>query len=78
MADYAYIGTAAEKVFGHEAGSFMRAYDKLKQGTNDLVLEAEPVAQVTCAFIREQRNGLEGQPIYSKSWTRKQTRRYSG
>jgi hypothetical protein len=54
MADYAYIGTAAEKVFGLEPGSFMRAYDELKQGTNDLVLEAEPIAQVTCAFIREQ------------------------
>jgi hypothetical protein len=54
MADYAYIGTAAEKVFGLEPGSFMRAYDELKQGANDLVLEAEPVAQVTCAFIREQ------------------------
>jgi hypothetical protein len=54
MADYAYIGTAAEKVFGHEPGSFMKAYNNVKQGTNDLVLEAEPVAQVTYAFIREQ------------------------
>jgi hypothetical protein len=54
MADYAYIGTAAEKVFGHEPGSFMKAYNNVKQGTNDLVLESEPVAQVTCAFIREQ------------------------
>jgi hypothetical protein len=54
MADFALIGVATEKAFGFEPGSFIRAYRKNKQQSNDLALEAEPVAGVTCAFIKQK------------------------
>ncbi|HST24144.1 MAG TPA: hypothetical protein VLR90_23785 [Blastocatellia bacterium] len=54
MADFARIGVAAETALGYEPGSFMRAYGENKQQANDLVLESEPVAEVTCAFIKRE------------------------
>jgi hypothetical protein len=55
MADFARIGVAAETSLGFELGSFMWAYGENKQQSNDLVLESEPVAEVTCAFIKQER-----------------------
>jgi hypothetical protein len=54
MADFALIGTAAERAFGYELGSFMRAYGENKQQSNDLALESEPVAEVLCTFIKQE------------------------
>lgn len=56
MADFARLGVAAEIAFGFEPGSFMRAYMENKQQSNGLVLESEPVAEVTCAFIKQEIN----------------------
>lgn len=54
MADFACIGTAIEKVFGYEQGSFMKVYNDHKQRLNGLVIECEPVAEIVCAFIKEK------------------------
>jgi hypothetical protein len=58
MADFALWATAAETALSFEPGSFMAAYMRNRQATNDVALEASPTALMMLHFAEE-----------SKQWT---------
>jgi hypothetical protein len=51
MADFAQWATAAESALGLQPGAFMAAYTRNRASSNDLALEASPVAAAVLSFM---------------------------
>jgi hypothetical protein len=54
MADFAVWVTAAEPALGWKAGTFLAAYNSKRAATNDLALDASPVAAAVKKLIEEK------------------------
>jgi hypothetical protein len=58
MADFAQWATAAESYLGLSEGAFMAAYTGNRADSNDLALEASPVAAAVLSFIEAEKQWL--------------------
>jgi hypothetical protein len=58
MADFAQWATAAEPFLGLSKGAFMAAYTGNRAASNDLALEASPVAAILISFVETEENWL--------------------
>jgi hypothetical protein len=58
MADFAQWAAAAETYLGLSKGAFMAAYTGNREASNDLALEASPVAGAVISFIESEENWL--------------------
>jgi hypothetical protein len=58
MADFAIWATAAELALGWESGTFIKAYTRKREASNDLALEVSPIAAVVKTLL--DKNSWEG------------------
>ena len=55
MADFALWASAAEEGFGFNKGLFIDAYMGNRETSNELVIEASPVAQTICTLVEKEK-----------------------
>lgn len=54
MADFGLFAIAAEEVLGFESGSFMKAFDRNRESSRQVVLEASPLAGQLITFVESE------------------------